>query len=261
MTESTDWLKQGLKKSDRFRAKSLLFEAPVALSTGSVQHLRIGAWSYIQAGCIMWHKVIIGRYCSIAENLVVTPPNHPTHFLSTSTAQYQRTQFGYWMPEDLPLVKKQVIPNRKAEVVIGNDVWIGRDVTIMRGVTIGDGAIIASGSIVTKDVPPYAIAGGVPAKLIRMRFECDLVDRMQKTQWWQYDRNDMRGVPFDEPIEALNEIERRVSAGELKARPTKYQAFSQDHAVKDNHPPLSVCRSVTYRAIVNVWRRWQHLLG
>jgi len=175
---------------------------------------------------LMWHKVFIGRYCSIAENIVVSPPNHPTHFLSTSTAQYQRTQFGFWMPDDLPLIKKKVLPHRPAEVHIGNDVWIGRDVTIMRGVTIGDGAIIATGSVITKNVEPYSIVGGLPARVIRKRFDSGIIRRMQEVAWWQYDRNDMRDMPFDDPRAALDEIERRAKAGELKPRPVGYEAFA-----------------------------------
>ena len=227
MTETIDWLARGLNKSPKLRIKKRLrFEVPAVLATGGAHDLTIGAWSYIQTNFIMWHKVIIGRYCSIAENLVVTPPNHPTHFLSTSTSQYQRAQFGFWMPDDLPITPKEVKPYRKPEVVIGNDVWIGRDVTIMRGVTVGDGAIIASGSIVTKDVPPYSIVGGMPAKVIKMRFDRGLVRRMQEAAWWQYDRNDMGGVPFDDPREALKEIERRVAAGELKPRPVEYESYT-----------------------------------
>lgn len=227
MTDEVDWLKRGLKKSDKLKVKtSLKFEAPVSLSAISVDDLIIGAWSYIQSGALIWHKVVIGRYCSIGENLVAAPANHPTHYLSTSTAQYQRIQFGFWMAEDLPTVPKRVLPYRKPQVLIGNDVWIGRDVTIMRGVTIGDGAIIASGAIVTKDVPPYSIVGGMPARHIKMRFDPDLVRRMQETRWWQYDRNDLRDVPFDRPEEALAEIEERVLVGTLLARPVEFENYT-----------------------------------
>ena len=229
MSEVIDWLARGLKRPEKpesARFKSLQFEAPVALAAGGYGHLTIGAWSYVMPGAAFAHKVAIGRYCSVAERLTISPEDHPTHYLSTTTAQYHRNQFGFWMPEDMEMVKKRVKPARKAEVVIGNDVWIGRNVTIMRGVRIGDGAIIASGAVVTKDVPSYAIVGGMPAKLIKMRFDKGLIRRMQEVQWWQYDRNDMRGVPFDDPREALNEIERRVAAGALKPRHVEYESYT-----------------------------------
>ena len=223
--EMIDWLKRGLNMAAGVRVKSLQFEAPAKIAKGGLAHLTIGAWSYIQSGSHVWDKLVVGRYCSIAENLVSCPPSHPTHFLSTTTAQYHRNQFDWWMPADMPLVQKRMKPPRKAEAIIGNDVWIGRDVTLMRGVTIGDGAIIATGSIVTKDVPAYAIVAGMPAKVVKMRFDRGLVRRMQQIAWWQYDRNDMRGVPFDDPRSALNEIERRVKTGELMARPVEYQTW------------------------------------
>lgn len=237
MAEAVDWLERGLKRSAHFKSKNLQFEAPVTLSTGSVQYLKIGAWSYIQSGCIMRGKVTIGRYCSIAENIVINPPKHPTHFLGTSTAQYQRRQFDYWMAEDLPLTKKEVKPYRPESVNIGNDVWIGRGVLIMNGVAIGDGAIVAAGSVVTKDVAAYQIVGGIPAKLIRMRFDGGLVRRLQDAQWWQYDRNDLAGVPFDNPHAALDEIGRRVTGGTLQSRPVAYQEYAQ--SVIRDQPPLS----------------------
>ena len=224
--EPIDWLKRGLNMAPKTRIKSLQFEAPGRIARGGFMHLSIGAWSYIQNDAHVWGRLTIGRYCSIAENFVSCPPSHPTHYLSTSTSQYHRNQFGWWMPEDLPLVKKAVRPARKEQVAIGNDVWIGRDVILMQGVRIGDGAIIATGSIVTKDVPPYAVVAGMPARVIKMRFDRGLVRRMQEVAWWQYDRNDMRGVPFDDPRAALDEIERRVKAGELKPRPVEYEAFT-----------------------------------
>jgi len=86
-------------------------------------------------------------------------------------------------------------------------------------------AIIAAGSVVTKDVAPYEIVGGVPAKRIRLRFDEALVERLLRIQWWQYDRNDLTDVPFNKPEAALDEIERRVSTGCLTPRVLEYQEF------------------------------------
>jgi len=122
MSDKINWLSRGLKRSDAFACKDLNFEAPVTLARGRAAKLKVGAWSYIQAGAWMRGTVTIGRYCSIAENLIVTPALHPTHFLSTSTAQYQRRQFDYWMKPGLPLIKKVVEPRRPETVTIGNDV-------------------------------------------------------------------------------------------------------------------------------------------
>ena len=76
--------------------------------------------------------------------------------------------------------------DNKGDIVIGSDVWIGYEAVIMAGVHVGDGAIIASRAVVTKDVPPYTIVGGMPAKEIRMRFDKDTVDRLQELQWWNW---------------------------------------------------------------------------
>lgn len=125
-------------------------------------------------------KVIIGNFCSIAQEvLLLLGGNHSTNWITT-----------------FPFEKESVIfnnrPNReyemsKGDVVIGNDVWIGRRVIILSGVNIGDGVVIAAGSIVTRDIPPYSIIGGNPAKIIRKRFDDLTINALLKIKWWDWD--------------------------------------------------------------------------
>ena len=96
--------------------------------------------------------------------------------------------------EEWDLPKSDVVSawDNKGDIVIGNDVWIGYDAIIMAGVTIGDGAIIGTRAVVTKDVEPYSIVGGVPAKEIRKRFSTDIIARLQELQWWNWDADIIR---------------------------------------------------------------------
>ena len=127
-------------------------------------------------------RLVIGKFCSIAcgAKFLFNSANHTLNSLS-----------NYPFPiffEEWQLVKKDVASawDNKGDIVIGSDVWIGYEAVIMAGVHVGDGAIIASRAVVTKDVPPYTIVGGMPAKEIRMRFDKDTVDRLQELQWWNW---------------------------------------------------------------------------
>ena len=128
-------------------------------------------------------RLIIGKFCSIAcgAKFIFNCANHTLKSLSTYTFPLF---FEEW---DLP--KSDVVSawDNKGDLVIGNDVWIGYDAIIMAGVTIGDGAIIGTRAVVTKDVEPYSIVGGVPAKEIRKRFSTDIIARLQELQWWNWD--------------------------------------------------------------------------
>ncbi|WFU86327.1 CatB-related O-acetyltransferase [Rhizobium sp. CC1099] len=201
-------------------------EKPVKLAGPILfrRDIRIGAYSYVFRSDI-WNLSKIGRYCSIAPGLVVGADSHPVNWLSTSPFQYAPGKLDWtgWSttfvpegrsPENDPSLEKG-IPK------IGNDVWIGGDVSILSGVEVGDGAIIAAGSVVTKSVPPYAIVGGVPAKLIRMRFSDKLIGRMLKIKWHRFDAIDLSGLPFSRPDEALDILEQRIAAG-LQPLPRKY---------------------------------------
>ncbi len=129
----------------------------------------------------------IGRYCAIGDNVKICIGNHPAKdFVSIHPCFY--STYGQGTPS---YVKKDVFPGhkftdekKKFVVEIGNDVWIGNNVSILDGIRIGDGAIIGIGSIVTKDIEPYSIVGGVPARIIKMRFTDDEIQYLKKLEWW-----------------------------------------------------------------------------
>lgn len=182
-------------------------------------NVSIGAFTYFQTGSLEACSSI-GRYCSIAGNLRVGDIEHPTDWLGTSPFQYNAARFGWHdSADDYVALTGRKDSFRKSPVVIGHDVWIGARVTILRGVTIGDGAIVAGGSVVTKDVEPYCVVGGVPARPIRKRFDDDTVKRLLDLRWWDYSPNDLSGIPFDDIHAAIDEIDRRLEGGLTPYRP------------------------------------------
>lgn len=121
----------------------------------------------------------IGAFCSFGPQVLAGLGRHPTEFVSTSPAFYSPNNSGCRISfVDRPLFEENL------PIVIGSDVWLGARVIILDGVKIGDGAIIAAGAVVTKDVEPYAIVGGIPAKLIRMRFDAETISRLLFSRWW-----------------------------------------------------------------------------
>ena len=127
-------------------------------------------------------RLIIGKFCSIACG---------AKFLFNSANHALRSLSNYSFPlffEEWGLNKKNVASawDNKGDIIIGNDVWIGYEAVIMAGVHIGDGAVIAARAVVTKDVPPYTIVGGTPARKIRMRFEEETIAKLQQIQWWNW---------------------------------------------------------------------------
>lgn len=148
----------------------------------------IGRGSYIANNCKII-KTKIGRYCSIGDNFRTYFGIHPTNFISTHPAFYSlNKQAGFcFTNKQLFAEHKFVDVEQKFVVEIGNDVWIGNDVRIMDGVHISDGAIIAAGAIITKDVPPYAIVGGIPGKVIKYRFTPEQIEKLLIIEWWNRD--------------------------------------------------------------------------
>lgn len=122
----------------------------------------------------------IGHFCSIAPNVTITNMNHPISFVTTNPILYYPNR-GF-----VNFLNKDLIKKKNAPVVIKNDVWIGQNVTILPSVIIENGSIIAAGSVVTKDVPPYAIVAGVPAKVIKFRFSEDKIKQLLAIAWWEW---------------------------------------------------------------------------
>ena len=137
--------------------------------------------TYVAAGChINYTK--IGKFCSIGENVLCGLGRHPSDtFVSTHPAFYSTfKQCGVSFVQESKF-------DEYAPVTIGHDVWVGASALILDGVTIGDGAIIAAGAVVTGDVAAYAIVGGVPARLIRRRFNDDVIEKIRALKWWDKD--------------------------------------------------------------------------
>jgi acetyltransferase-like isoleucine patch superfamily enzyme len=148
---------------------------------------RMGAFSYSMSG--VRPDLTIGRYCSIGKGLVtLTGTRHPYEWVTTSNVTYERGGTlleAYFAEKDAPA--RSIRHLQKSLPQIGNDVWISTNVTINAGVTIGDGAVVAANSVVTKDVEPYSIVGGNPARVIRRRFNDDQVQALLEIQWWRYE--------------------------------------------------------------------------
>ena len=134
-------------------------------------------------------RLIIGKFCSIAcgAKFLFNSANHKMASLSTYTFPLFFEEWG--------LEKENVAQawDQKGDIIIGNDVWIGYEAVILSGVTIGDGAVIGCRAVVTKDVPPYTIVGGVPAKPIRKRFNEETIKELQKIKWWDWPEEKIAG--------------------------------------------------------------------
>lgn len=185
----------------------------------SLMRCTIGAYTYL-APTVNANSAIIGRYCSIGDRVTISPSQHPVTWLSTSPFPYKDI-FDTSRPQHAQFAGEVV------SSTVGNDVWIGANSAIMGGVSIGDGAIIAYGSVVTKDVPAYAIVGGAPARIIRMRFPSNVIASLQDLSWWNYDlvKGNNLTVSWNEPLVAVATLRTLIADGDIVPISAKRNRF------------------------------------
>lgn len=189
--------------------KSLSFSSQIEYSTISrkakvwghckVYHSTIDDYSYIGPHCRVIYTHI-GRFCSIAGDSAIGMGTHLLNRISTSslfTTKKNGTGISW--------CNKATFEEFK-DIHIGNDVWIGNRVMVMGGVNIGNGAVVGAGALVTKDIPPYAIVGGIPAKIIRYRFPEHVISALEKSEWWKLDDDILKNniSLFQNPLENDN---------------------------------------------------------
>jgi acetyltransferase-like isoleucine patch superfamily enzyme len=173
---------------------------------------------------------MIGRFCAIATNVQMGHAEHPTDFLAVHPLFQGDPVWCDYVPDFAERNKETIrssasrwnaeAENRLGKIVMGNDIWIGEGAFIRRGVEIGDGAIIGARSVVNRDVPPYAIVAGIPARVIRYRFPTDVIEELLRLEWWRYGLSALEGVNFTDIDLAIWRISENISSGNA----TLYQA-------------------------------------
>ena len=192
--------------------ENCIIESPIKLfrPASSIYAKQLGSFTYSWSpygDCVE----SIGRFCSIAADVHFGLGAHPLDWVTTSNCSWDPNFWNkgllnpacFWPPYDAPIKNE---PNEGA-IRVGNDVWIGQRAMIKPGVIIGDGAVIGANAIVTKDVAPYSVVGGVPAKIIKLRFTEAIIEELMQIEWWNYPLKVLEGVKFnDDPKKFIDAI-------------------------------------------------------
>jgi phosphonate metabolism protein (transferase hexapeptide repeat family) len=164
------------------------------LANSALEYCEIGDYSYLGHDCII-ADAVIGKFCAIAAGVRIGAPNHPIDRPSLHRFTYCPEYYDAEAQRDHAFFRSR----RGARVVIGNDVWIGHGVIVLPELTVGDGAVLAAGAVVTRDVAPYTVVAGVPARPLRNRFPPAIAQRLARIAWWDW--------PFERIIARLADFQ------------------------------------------------------
>lgn len=149
-------------------------------SADLMANIKIGRYTYVRKNVLIDDYCEIGRYCSIANDVIIGVREHLTNNVSTS-----------------PFVPGNNSYDNTKKTIIENDVWIGTRAIIKKGVHISTGAVVGANAVVTHDVPPYAVVAGVPAKIIKYRFDEETISKLLKTEWWNLPNSELKNLDFN----------------------------------------------------------------
>lgn len=186
-----------LGETKQLGVEPLIFEGTTIKDVSFGKYVEIGKnnhisesviddFSYTSEHCQIIYSTI-GKFVNIASYVRLNPGQHPIDRVTQHHMLYRREMFGFGEDDESFFDSR-----RERTVTIGHDVWLGHNVTVMGGVTIGNGAVIGSGAIVTKDIPPYAIAVGNPAKVIRYRFDKEIIKKLEQIAWWDWSYEELK---------------------------------------------------------------------
>jgi phosphonate metabolism protein (transferase hexapeptide repeat family) len=193
--------REELRTGGAARPGGVLGERPLVHQGASVRDSRLGAWTEIGPGWSLLevefgdysyaagtdgviHYARVGKFCSFASHVVINPGDHPMGRVTQHHCTYRLRQFGLGEEDAAEFFAWR----RGQPCEIGHDVWIGHGAKVMAGVTIGTGAVIGAGAVVTRDVGPYEVVAGVPARVLRLRFPREVARRLLASAWWEWDR-------------------------------------------------------------------------
>lgn len=184
-------------------SRRLLGLEPWIDATSRVRDAELGPWTWIGPRCSITESTFadysyvagdssiiyadIGKFCSIAAHTRINPGNHPMQRVTQHPLTYRRVMYGFGDVDDDAFFDWR----RAARVHVGHDVWLGHGAILLPGVRVGTGAVVAAGAVVSRDVDPYTIVAGVPARPLRMRFPVAVAERVQAIAWWDWTRAEL----------------------------------------------------------------------